>query len=658
MPPPNGYQLDSFDESLINIVAQQPAKASLSYNVVSMTGDLLLLSDLICLFLAAAISTVVYSHWLAPLGLTPGVGKDFAQAAMVAAVLGPFILYDKGFGSVASRGQMAVLVRSYALRFTIFAGVVLALGAASQALDNFPLGWLVVWFATSLLLASLTRVLVARYVRRLQRQGVLTEVIAVVGAGPVADRLVQALRQTRPETIELLGVFDDKIVGAVPGTIKPAGTLAQLIELGKTRKIDWILLTLPPTAEQRLLSIVRRLKALSVPIGLCPQHVGLTVPYRTIDYVGGSVPVSLLADRPIKRWDAVIRAGDVFLPRWIITLALLPLIAIDSLADRLLKFVPIIIPQKRGAKLTFQFDNYDVAGFTDVAARFGQDRFGYAVTPNADHVIRLHEDASFRALYAAANYVLLDSRFLSHVLRITKGIRLPVCTGSDLTAKLFSEVISPDDPLVLIGGSNEQARRLRERHGLRHLAHFNPPMGFIRDRKAVQDCLHFIEAHSPFRFCLLAVGAPQQEAVAQLLKARGIARGLALCIGASINFLTGDERRAPLWMRRGGMEWFFRLMQAPGRMAKRYLVRGPRVFGLLHNAEVLLREASTPKLRLVPAPDQPAPSAAYFSEAACIARAERPVPAPSLMALPVVFSSKLARLAQAKGENRAVSASI
>jgi len=382
------------------------------------------------------------------------------------------------------------------------------------------------------------------------------------------------------------------------------------------------------------------------------------VPYRTIDYVGGSVPVSLLADRPIKRWDAVIKAGDAFLPRWIITLALLPLIAIDSLADRLLKFVPIIIPQKRGAKLTFQFDNYDVAGFTDVAARFGQDRYGYAVTPNADHLIRLHENASFRALYAAANYVLLDSRFLSHVLRITKGIRLPVCTGSDLTAKLFSEVISPDDPLVLIGGSDEQARRLRERHGLRRLAHFNPPMGFIRDRKAVQDCLHFIEAHSPFRFCLLAVGAPQQEAVAQLLKARGIARGLALCIGASINFLTGDERRAPLWMQRGGMEWFFRLMQAPGRMAKRYLVRGPRVFGLLHNAEVLLREASTPKLRLVPAPDQPAPSAAYFSEAACIARAERLVPAPNRMALPVALSSKLTRLAHAKSENRAVSASI
>jgi exopolysaccharide biosynthesis WecB/TagA/CpsF family protein len=350
--------------------------------------------------------------------------------------------------------------------------------------------------------------------------------------------------------------------------------------------------------------------------------VGLTVPYRTIDYVGDSVPVSLLADRPIRRWDAVIKAGEDFLPRWIVTLALLPLVAIEALAVRLVKSVPAI-SQQRAVKLTFQFDNYDVAGFTDVAAGFGQDRYGYAVTPNADHVIRLHEDASFRALYAAANYILLDSRFLSHVLRISKGIQLPVCTGSDLTARLFSDVISPGDPLVLIGGSDEQARQLAERYRLRRLAHFNPPMGFIRDPEAVEACLRFIEAHSPFRFCLLAVGAPQQEALAQQLKARGIARGLALCIGASINFLTGEERRAPLWMQRCGIEWFFRLVQAPGRMAGRYLVRGPRVFGLLHKAEIVLRKASTPKLRLAPAPKPRAVTAASSSEPARPAHAGR-----------------------------------
>jgi len=100
-----------------------------------------------------------------------------------------------------------------------------------------------------------------------------------------------------------------------------------------------------------------------------------------------------------------------------------------------------------------------------------------------------------------------------------------------------------------------------------------------------------VEAHSPFRFCFIAVGAPQQELLAQQLKTRGVARGLALCVGASINFLTGTEHRAPLWMQGMGMEWLYRLAQAPGSMAKRYLVRCPRIFELLRHTTITLRPA-------------------------------------------------------------------
>jgi UDP-N-acetyl-D-mannosaminuronic acid transferase (WecB/TagA/CpsF family) len=142
---------------------------------------------------------------------------------------------------------------------------------------------------------------------------------------------------------------------------------------------------------------------------------------------------------------------------------------------------------------------------------------------------------------------------------------------------------------VLIGGSDEQARRISQIYGLRNLRHFNPPMGFIRDAPAVARCLEFIEAETPFRFCFLAVGCPQQEMLAQQLKQRGVARGLALCIGASINFLTGAERRAPPWLQRLGMEWLYRLLQDPARLARRYLQRGPRVFLLLPRLKLQLR---------------------------------------------------------------------
>ncbi|HUP91106.1 MAG TPA: WecB/TagA/CpsF family glycosyltransferase [Solimonas sp.] len=237
----------------------------------------------------------------------------------------------------------------------------------------------------------------------------------------------------------------------------------------------------------------------------------------------------------------------------------------------------------------FAFDDYDLDRLTEVVAHFGQQKFGYVVTPNTDHMIRLHQEPSLRPLYDGADFMLLDSRFIALVLRTLRGVSLPVCTGSDLTARLFGKVIGPEDRVVLIGASDAQARSLAQRYGLQHLEHYNPPMGFIRDPAEVERCLAFVEAHSPFRFCLMAVGAPQQEMLSRRLKDRGLARGLALCIGASIDFLTGKETRAPQWMQQSGLEWLYRLAQNPRRLAYRYLVRGPRIFPLLGSATFMLR---------------------------------------------------------------------
>ena len=240
--------------------------------------------------------------------------------------------------------------------------------------------------------------------------------------------------------------------------------------------------------------------------------------------------------------------------------------------------------------LVHEVDDYDLASFMPVAAGFGQDRFGYVVTPNVDHLVRYSEDPVFRGHYRTADYVLLDSRFAAYALRIVKGVRLRVCTGSDLTAELLTTTATPSDRIVIIGGSREQADGIADLYGLTNMRHYNPPMGFAQDFEAVEECLQFIESHSPFRFCFLAVGSPQQESLAALLQARGIARGLALCVGASLNFITGREKRAPHWMQQMALEWLFRLAQDPQRLANRYLVRGPRFFGHLRRARYVPRK--------------------------------------------------------------------
>ena len=242
-------------------------------------------------------------------------------------------------------------------------------------------------------------------------------------------------------------------------------------------------------------------------------------------------------------------------------------------------------------KNVLDIDDYDLEGALQLVATFGTDRYGYIVTPNVDHIIRHHQDSHFRVLYAQAAYVLLDSRFLAHTMGLVKRQMLRVCLGSDLTTAMFDSIIKPVDVAVLVGGTPEQAQILQQRYGLTRLHHIDPPMNFIHDPLAVEACLREIESASPFRFCFLAIGSPQQEIIAQKLKERGIARGLALCVGAAINFLTGIERRAPLWMQQAGLEWLYRLSRNPRRLWKRYLIRGPKIFLLLWRIELRVRKS-------------------------------------------------------------------
>lgn len=245
----------------------------------------------------------------------------------------------------------------------------------------------------------------------------------------------------------------------------------------------------------------------------------------------------------------------------------------------------------------FELDAYGLDSFVQTAATFDRDRFGYVVTPNVDHMIRLRDSIQFRRLYQAAAYVLLDSRLLARLLWLFRHQDIPVCTGSDLTRVLFERVIETHDRIVLIGASAQQAEMLRQRHGLTGLVHYNPPMGFVHNPKEVERCLEFVEAYSPCRFCLLAVGSPQQELLANALQMRGKAHGLALCVGASIDFLTGVEQRAPLWMQHQGLEWLYRLAQNPARLGQRYLRCAAQLFGLLFHGHFTLRQsgAAAPK---------------------------------------------------------------
>lgn len=215
------------------------------------------------------------------------------------------------------------------------------------------------------------------------------------------------------------------------------------------------------------------------------------------------------------------------------------------------------------------------------ATRPLSEPFAYVVTPNADHLQRLHrQDQAARAPYRAAWLCLNDSRIVGRLARL-RGVDLGHCTGADLTARLFEDgAVRADDRLVIIGLDAAGADTLRARYALTGLVHHNPPMGFDRDPEAVAHCVRLVIDH-PARFVFLAVGSPRQEVVAQAIAATGQATGLGLCIGASLEFLSGHKARAPVWMRRRGLEWLHRLLSEPRRLWRRYLIESPRIFWMV-----------------------------------------------------------------------------
>lgn len=217
------------------------------------------------------------------------------------------------------------------------------------------------------------------------------------------------------------------------------------------------------------------------------------------------------------------------------------------------------------------------------------DRFAYVATPNVDHMVRLDREPDLKPLYTDAWLNLCDSRILEVLARASR-LALPNAPGADIVETLFRQHIRADDRVLVIGGSSELADKLRADFGLRDLRWFDAPHGLRTNADARRQCVDFIR-DNPAAFVFLAVGSPQQEMIAREAR-EARCTGVAICCGAALEFLSGHMQRAPKWMRTARLEWLHRLGSEPGRLWRRYIVDGPRIFGIWRRWKADQRRAS------------------------------------------------------------------
>jgi len=196
----------------------------------------------------------------------------------------------------------------------------------------------------------------------------------------------------------------------------------------------------------------------------------------------------------------------------------------------------------------------------------------FIVTPNIDHLTRLvipKEAEVLQPIYDNASLNLCDSRILEKILKLKGHTVKEVIPGSTLTQKLFDDVLTKESRVLIVGGNDDVISRLKAKYNTLNLMHYNPPMGFINNPNEVEKTLNTIK-ESNAQYVFLAVGSPRQEILAKLIKDNNLINGVALCIGASILFLVGEEKRAPKFMQTLHLEWAYRMMQDPKRLVKRY----------------------------------------------------------------------------------------
>jgi len=203
------------------------------------------------------------------------------------------------------------------------------------------------------------------------------------------------------------------------------------------------------------------------------------------------------------------------------------------------------------------------------------------VTPNVDHVVRFNRDKDFSVIYSLSDIYLNDSRVLRILSSFLEESLDNVVPGSELTEYFFENIHNSSDkrPYCILGAEERDVRIIEKKYSIEKIFHYSPPFGFLDSEDEIDKCVDFCLS-IPDAIYFISVGSPRQEILAQRLKAAKV-KGVFLCVGASVLFLSGREKRAPKIFQMLSVEWLYRLVQSPRRLFRRYVIEGPFIFFLL-----------------------------------------------------------------------------
>ncbi len=290
--------------------------------------------------------------------------------------------------------QIAALRRPFAnfgRLLLIWAGTFALLAIAGFLLkmsSDFSRFWFGSWFAVGFGLLFTLRLVMSTLIRRWARNGMMERRAVIVGGGRAAEALIRSLEQQPDNDIRICGIFDDRddrrsppIVAGYP----KLGNVTELIEFARIARIDMLIVSLPLTAESRVLSLLKKLWVLPVDIRLSAHSNQLRFRPRSYSFIG-SVPMLDIFDKPINNWDSVAkRAFDIVFSLLGITV-FSPVMLATAIAIKLDSKGPVLFRQKRHG---FNNEIIDVYKFRSMYTEMSDPTARNAVKKNDPRVTRV-----------------------------------------------------------------------------------------------------------------------------------------------------------------------------------------------------------------------------------------------------------------------------
>lgn len=204
----------------------------------------------------------------------------------------------------------------------------------------------------------------------------------------------------------------------------------------------------------------------------------------------------------------------------------------------------------------------------------------YMCVVNASKVVAASRDEKLRRMITGADIITADGMSVVWASRLL-GQPLPErVTGIDMFERLVEHAARRGLSIYLLGAREQSVRGVIDRFTAKY-----PDLRVAGYRNGYFDAEESEKIageinNSGADLLFVAMGSPAQEYwISANLAHTGVR--FALGVGGSFDHLSGHARRAPLWMRRAGLEWFYRLLSEPRRLWRRYLIGNTRFVHLI-----------------------------------------------------------------------------